>query len=374
MSLRWSLLQSCCTRSCDFSARVWTDFDACMFGGQRKKRTAIVSNRSWFCVLSKHCDGGHDHLPWGKVLSNGNTAWSTALESAYSWGLSKALVQCLLDGLGLQRENMPLSSKQQKRRLLEPEFGNIQILLDPPAEVLRTVPPCTLQGVLGLPKGTRLLRVDRASFRAVIRTPLDPVTWCQRAMQLPHPSHSLQDLPTPVALAKFRTYESRKLRRIVEECEGKETRARCGLDPSVQAVTAPKKSVATEQLLSSVQRPDLDVARQIREGFPLVGWLEPSNLWEKRLEVPALTPQALMEAAPDIAAASRPQVSRNVDPAITSGVWEATSQEASVGWLSFQDERQLSPVSRIFSVRFEEQDKANRQPQVELSKCSLWHH
>ena len=52
---------------------------ACMFGSQRKKATALASNRSWFRMTAVQCSGDHPHASWGKTRSSGKPVWATSL-------------------------------------------------------------------------------------------------------------------------------------------------------------------------------------------------------------------------------------------------------------------------------------------------------
>ena len=89
----------------------------------------------------------------------------------------------------------------------------------------------------------------------------------------------------PEGLAKHRLKASQSLLSLCRQSEEAERVAREHLQADVAAVTASKR---------------LRVADEVREGFPLVGWLAPSGIWENSLEPPMLTVSALVESAEDI--------------------------------------------------------------------------
>ena len=58
-------------------------FHSCVHGSQRKKLTALLTNRSEFQVLAGFCQGDHDHLPWSHTNAEGRIIFDTSKEAAY---------------------------------------------------------------------------------------------------------------------------------------------------------------------------------------------------------------------------------------------------------------------------------------------------
>ena len=56
-------------------------FHTCMFNAPRKKQTALWTNVEWLRQMERHCDGSHEHLPWGLTESG---TFATAEECAYN--------------------------------------------------------------------------------------------------------------------------------------------------------------------------------------------------------------------------------------------------------------------------------------------------
>jgi len=46
------------------AAAIFILFHSCIHGSERKKLTALLTNRAQFRVLAGYCQGDHEHLPW----------------------------------------------------------------------------------------------------------------------------------------------------------------------------------------------------------------------------------------------------------------------------------------------------------------------
>ena len=75
----------------------FTVHQACAYGGQRPKWTALAHNCKHFKKVSRLCPGvsdSHTHLPWGFVRSDTGKTFATAEETAYppqlAWEIAKA--------------------------------------------------------------------------------------------------------------------------------------------------------------------------------------------------------------------------------------------------------------------------------------------
>ncbi|CAE7461746.1 unnamed protein product [Symbiodinium sp. CCMP2592] len=107
--------------------------DFCMFGGQRLKRTALLSNSPLVQSLAAQCDGKHTHAAWGRVDGD----FVTKQESAYPTLFCKTFVMALTghlrdSGCVDEREvqelkgSGPASAKvlstQERGRLVAPQW------------------------------------------------------------------------------------------------------------------------------------------------------------------------------------------------------------------------------------------------------------
>ena len=70
-------------------------FDMCMFGGRRLKRTGVATNCEHLQNLARACDGNHQHLPFG--YSDGR--FDTSLEAEYPIKFCEVLVQGVAEHL-----------------------------------------------------------------------------------------------------------------------------------------------------------------------------------------------------------------------------------------------------------------------------------
>ena len=70
-------------------------FDMCMFGGRRLKRTGVAANCEHLQTFSQICDSNHEHLPFG--FHDGR--FDTSLEAEYPIKFCEALVQGVAEHL-----------------------------------------------------------------------------------------------------------------------------------------------------------------------------------------------------------------------------------------------------------------------------------
>ena len=351
-------------------------FDACMFGSRRKKATAIVSNRTWFRRSGVKCSGDHPHESWGKARSAGRTVWATSLESAYTPELSRAWASCVATALCQELSEAPPTRKRKRKFLCEPDFDDRVILhADEAVPFMQMFPPCRVpKSLTKWPKGSRLLFLDESAGSAHLAVPCPPEIWCRRAADLAHPysmerplhadlnsAVSAETVSDPAALARRRTEECKSLSILCKSVEAEEMACRAGLHPDVQSVTSTKQSLALERLLHQLGHVDSNVASCVRSGFPLVGWLPCSGIWEPDCEPPVLSERALQEMAPDISERSVRNVCKHRDASTEQSVWDSTQEECSKGWLSFCHRASLSSSS-VVSTRFGVQQKNKVRP------------
>ena len=266
-------------------------------------------------------------------------------------------------------------SRQHKRSLYEPDFCHRETLSPVAAAPLRhLVPPCRVPDELGWPKGTRLLRFHNDPFQATLRIPLSPETWTALAVELPHPATVLSALDpwlnaailaeayqSPLDLATARTAAARDLKRRRLQAASEEAALRRHLEPAVQHVTAPKQTQCLHSVLQHYSYPDTKLAGELRAGFPLVGWLDPSGIWPTDLQPPALTVAGLEAVADDISRHTARAVARAPVGPIRDAMWAATLAERDQGWLTIHPNPPPLP-GRVVSVRFGVEQKNKIRP------------
>ena len=204
-----------------------------MFGSMRKKRTAVLSNMSWFQGLAQDCSGGHRHLPWGKTSVDLASFWATALESAYTPQLSSVWASLAAEQCSEQLLRSPMSRKRKRRLRFEPDFSDKLTLDGDAARSFKgwKTPAKIPQSWTCFPKGSKLVQWIEATQQAVISVPLQPLQWVRRAYLIAHPSLDAEEVPLciknavsaevhepPAVLAKRRTAASMQLAKLCTEC------------------------------------------------------------------------------------------------------------------------------------------------------------
>ena len=279
---------------------------SCMFGSQRKKATALASNRSWFRKTNIQCSGDHPHASWGKTRSSGKPVRATSLESAYTPELSHAWASCAASALERELRAAPPSKKRVRKEACEPDFDNIiTVHAAEAAPFAGMFAPCKVpRRFARWPRAPASFSSTRQIFRPRLALPSPPEVWCRRAMSLQHPRKLLQPLSPDLEKAleaeishdecrvgRCRTEACQDIGKVCRSSLTEEGALRKGLNEDVLRVTEPKQSVAMKRLLVQIGHVDPSVADAVREGFPLVGWLP--GLWDSDCEPPVLSIEAL---------------------------------------------------------------------------------
>ena len=104
-----------------------------------------------------------------------------------------------------------------------------------------------------------------------------------------------QEAQTPLAaLARARSEAIQDIHKLRLASKTEESRLRETLDSQVASVTKPKQSLILQQLLDRYHYPDRRIGQELREGFPLTGWLQPSGIWPTAFLPPTLTIDQLL--------------------------------------------------------------------------------
>ena len=190
-----------------------------MFGGERFKQNALLTNRVEFFELWRECDRSHEHKSYGLDPVNGEL--DTAAEAEYTLPFCEAFAQALVqlaakEGLALAGPAMDphhlLPFKQPKGRRvpsLIKEYVRVVSLLLP------AVPPLDkgkfLRGtVSNVPQGSRLLRAEEKRGRSgegkvlcVSGVYHSKEQFVSVARQIWHPFDELRNVPDRLILCLF---------------------------------------------------------------------------------------------------------------------------------------------------------------------------
>ena len=162
-----------------------------------------------------------------------------------------------------------------------------------------------------------------------------------------------QEALTPLAtLVRQRSDAIQDMHRLRQASRTAERLLRESLDSKVSAVTAPKQTLMLQQLLDRYDYPDKRTGQELRQGFPLSGWLQPSGKGPTAVLPPPLSVDQLLTNAKSITQESLRKVRAAPQDEIKEAIWKATQDEVSNGWLSIQPvhEDQLPPA--VVSTRF----------------------
>ena len=387
--------------------------DTCMFGASRLKHTAI-----WTCVdtmhqLARRCDGSHTHEPWGKVGSG----FATALECAYNKELSDAWAACIKDYAIQQGVVFPPTT------LYEVKHGNTKLCSDankgllgvqprgkkiPPImtdllqadsfditsspQLHNLVPGCRLPGSCDFPPGSRLLRyanttggeandtVDakhcaRVQRKAIIGVPRPPNDYLAEVLTLQHPHNMdvLLDEGTTKAMKLQLEGDGTELRAtritwakyvntLCSELRIQEEDLHRKLPPHLSSVLASKKLLVFERLLGDIDYADAKVAKEMADGFGLVGWAPKSNVFESKVRPPTLHSELLRKMAPSFSARAISSIKSSGDINQDLALWEATMQEVKLGFIEGPYRKESLPKDAIVSPRFGLQQKSKLRP------------
>ena len=144
--------------------------------------------------------------------------------------------------------------------------------------------------------------------------------FCEKALHLWHPFDSLAQLPDylvrslfeqltlgPAELAKTRLNRLQEWRALASSLSDRERHIRSAMRPNVAKVLASKRTVLLETLAERIQWPDKSFFAELREGFRLVGNMQPTNVFRPGLVVASLSEEGLMSQSELLKSERTPQ-------------------------------------------------------------------
>lgn len=358
-------------------------FHTCMFAAKRKKDTAIWTSVPQLRIfLERTCNGQHEHLPWGKTATGFATAeecayndhlcaaWAEAIyqfalannfvpaaelatqvtsQSAAAPALNKAILGCLPRG----RKVPPFISE-----FLEPQIWDITHAPEVQQLALgkRIPDSCSL-----VPKGSRLYNFvnsdggssnvyDEASGMphfALIGIPREPEDFLHQACKLTHPTEMAMNV-SPILLDNMKAYNdpaglefrrkqcefANRLVRLCSELKTAEADCKAAMPQHLQRILRSKRLLLFEKLLEDMGYPDSSIAADMRNGFPLCGWMKESNVFPSRLRPPELSEEHLRSMSRSISARTIAATVSSGESDADSRLWQATLEEVEAGFLT----------------------------------------
>ena len=282
---------------------------ACAFGSNRDKKTSFLCSTSSINRMALLCPGCKSHAAWG---ANDAGGFATAEEAAYP----KAMCQALCDVFELEASRLgyPLGAAtallsrahKQPRGRLHPQLisEHARVL----SRLLPSLPPLTPKRCLqhhthGVPAGSKLLRSENRGAEGVFCV-FGVFRSCENfvaeARRLYHPFDSLaQQMP-----------------------------------PSVRDILSSKRTALLEEMANEIQWPDKSLFSEMRQGFRLVGCLNPSGIFREGGYIASISEEDLMAQSGDIRARLLSRVANDPADENSEELYATTLEEAAAkGWL-----------------------------------------
>ena len=367
-------------------------FHTCMFNAPRKKQTALWTNVEWLRQMERHCDGSHEHLPWGLTESG---TFATAEECAYNPVMCKFWTQYICEfalarGIAAPPEQLDQVhpghkqlNEQRNRAILglqprgtkapplltdflqQQECGSSQL------PFLCHIPPGSrLPDSEHFPKGARLLKAwndmggdgsDRSPNRFIVGCPIDPEDYLIQASRLVHPSDmmillddwmlkalDLNRAGNEVELRKSRIRWSNNMVQLAKFCPARED---C-LAKHLVGISEGKRFGLLGKALEAVEYADCQVAEEARLGFNLVGWMNPSGVFAERMRPPSLLVSDLVQGSHFFVQHVLHRLKSSGDERLDAELWKATMAEVAEGFLDGPHPVSSLPAGCLLSPRF----------------------
>ena len=343
-------------------------FHACVHGSQRKKLTALLTNRQQFTVLAGYCQGDHEHLPWSHKSEDGQVIFDTSKEAAYPKMFCERFANVLAEMAGIAdlrvTESMHDKSSLHDARVAthkQPRGRQIASLVSEYAcvktvrtavqeEPLLTEKQTLLEVFHNIPAGSKLLRTAKAKrgsseddHHFVIR-----VFGIYRTMQeffslatkVIHPFDSFRAVPdallqvvcrilsrAPLETMKMRLEKLKHWRCLADSLAGSNNKIFSNMDAGCALVLRGKHLALLEKLAGDIDWPDKNIHEEIRHGFKLIGMQEPSGVFAADIKPRSLTEEELIKQLKFLKPALWGKVESGSSADYDEELWESTMQE-----------------------------------------------
>ena len=397
-----------------------SDFQVCMYGGDRDKWTRIVANFKQIQQLDIVCNRSHNRAPWRFSRdATGKQVWATALESQYPRKLCWALCQCVLQvaqihGLVLlpeslteldhhpllshQKSQIAVGSQPSSKKLppMVPDYSSVlkaclQDLAQVPVQLLAKLPAdIQLTSVeaqpIKVPKASRFLRFYTPSdsikggdvqepeesmsgadlslypMRAVFGLPWSPEDFIRKAAELGHPAKAELSVPQVLEraikqnlvwndeqLTKYRADWCRQWPNRAKQVEVQELEDRTKRSVHVQQSTKNKRLILAEEILKSIEYPDLEALDILRKGSTLPGDIARCPVFDDQFRPCLMTLKQLEKGAAKRNQAVLAMTTSSGDVETDLTLLQETRAELSKGWARGPFKLQDLPEGAVIS-------------------------
>ena len=371
---------------------------ACMWGSNRNKRTALFTNIPAMASMATDCDNSHEHLPWGISKCKGRWSFATAQECEYPKELCMGIALRAAQNAKIRqkgdltvlkpRQTPSVHLAQQKAALGSqprglripatiPEHSSVTtIIVSDPTKIKaaldlhgkQTQPFDCGTGMPHIPVDSKVIKTslirkggelgsETKTVELLVGLPWDKEEFFYKSVQTPHPIQGEAVLPdhTKIAIANMLSDGTDKIQARLAESMSKwlevnKSLHKAELDlhkqlgktvPHVAHVVAQKNILVFKKMLQSMGYPDTRVAELLVEGFPLVGTLDRTGVFEDRPSdkvTQGADVRWLYQSAKVIREDLREQVMKEEVTDISREVYKKTAEgedsEVAKGWAS----------------------------------------
>ena len=347
------------------------EYDACCYGGKRRKRSVWYSNMTEFSGLVAYCDNSHKHASWTQYKHQGRWKFPTAEEAEYPPELCKVATECVLAHfvakLNIPVEELPqpelvsvkqttLGQQRGTQRPLVPEFSSVEVLNS------NFAPKCDLGelGTVGDPgslQGCKLLRLSRMGgygtnsdqdFQSAWGRFWTSQEFVSRALAADHPArHSfgiddtvaslIHDILTSgaAAIARKRLMAARHWESRAKLLQTEEDSLRVHWTVQQREILRGKRLLVFKEMIAAAGHGDTGIVDEIIEGARLTGSNKDSHVFQKVQPVAiAISVQELKNRAKWVQRALFAKCRASEDENSDNEVWKTTMDEQAKGWLS----------------------------------------
>ena len=332
-------------------------FHHCRYGSSRRKLTKFLHNIPTFQQLELMCDNQHQHEPWGQDPAG---HWRTSEETTYPWELCRAIaaklatqlekdgISCTPPVFALQEASlntMRAATDLQPRRGLPPMVPEFKAIL--PHPTAQPLPPCarklsTHPGGSGASVNNK---VDSEN-KVTIGVHFNPEEFVQKALEVGHPTRLRSFFPdemeevvkhclnqTPARLSQDRTEEIKRWIHLKQSLASEETSNKELMSDRRKDILGSKNLALFNRLLKDAGHGDVDLVKQLAEGFDLTGSLPESNVFSRKVRPAAMSCEDLRRIADMSRESMLQMVKSSGDADLDSQLYAATMKEVSKGFL-----------------------------------------
>ena len=391
----------------------FTAHQACAYGGDRPKWTALAHTHDAFKRINLCCPGEgpfHKHKPWG-LLKGAKNNFATSEETAYPMKLANQIALSFREVLEKQNWVIPQPSwthssfaamraiagsqpKASKIPALVSEHQSVIKIKGPtsslehfgPAVMKRTetvlyVPESCESNIRVLPAYSQLLRTstfrdkggseqksDKASCMTTVQAwgiPWSEHAFVDQAVESGHP-RSFSALLPPVLKKAIDVIAGKTVSEVVTlraewfnkwlaraaELQGQEKRLKQSMPPHLRKILSSKRILLLEEILRHEGYPDMKVIDELRDGTELVDEVGSTGVFEKLFRPSEMSVTQLKDNAKACNKAILHGTRSSGDCEVDEVVYSKTLEEREAGWLTGPYALSELPEGATVSRRF----------------------